>query len=86
MTVPPRRNSLQMWDDWVEPPPPKASVDAEHLQKIRDVRVTAHGETWVLALDGAGDLTMERLVATSRADMLTEVFGRRLVVQGSGVE
>ena len=50
------------------------------------MRVGVRGETWVIALEGAGDLTMERLVATSRADMLTDVFGRRLRVLGAGVE
>ena len=62
------------------------ALDAEHLQKVRDLRVDIGGESWVLQVEGTGDLTMERLVAASRADMLTEVFGRRLVVQGAGVD
>ena len=32
----------------------------------------------MLEVDGAGDLTMERLAALARADLLTEVFGRRV--------
>lgn len=62
------------------------ALDAEHLQKIRDLRLGVRGDLWVLALDGTGDLTMERLVATSRADLLKDVFGRRLVVEGAGVD
>ncbi len=44
------------------------------------------GESLFIALEGTGDLTMERLVAASRADMLTEVFGRRVVIAGAEVE
>jgi hypothetical protein len=29
-------------------------------------------------VEGAGDLTMERLASLSRADLLAEVFGRRV--------
>jgi exopolyphosphatase/guanosine-5'-triphosphate,3'-diphosphate pyrophosphatase len=61
------------------------ALDAEHLQKIRDVKLTSQNGTWVLMLEGTGDLTMERLVAASRADMLTSVFGRPVIVQGAGV-
>ena len=38
-----------------------------------------------LELDGSGDLTMERLAATARADMFAEVFGRELVIRAPGV-
>ena len=62
------------------------ALDAEHLQKIMRVRLTAGEDVWALDLDGTGDLTMERLVATSRTDMLTQVFGRRVVVHGAGVD
>jgi exopolyphosphatase/guanosine-5'-triphosphate,3'-diphosphate pyrophosphatase len=54
------------------------ALDADHLQKIRDVRVVPEGELWAIEAEGAGDLTMERLVALARADLLTEVFGRRI--------
>ena len=33
-------------------------------------------DAWMLELDGAGDLTMERLAATARADMFAEMFGQ----------
>jgi hypothetical protein len=32
----------------------------------------------VLEVEGAGDLTMERLAVQVRADLFAEVFGRRL--------
>ncbi len=54
------------------------ALDADHLQKVKDVKVKAEDGTLVVEVDGAGDLTMERLTALSRGDFLTEVFGRRL--------
>ncbi len=55
------------------------SLDADHLQKVRDLRVVAEEGALVLEVEGAGDLTMERLASLSRSDMLTEVFGRRVL-------
>jgi exopolyphosphatase/guanosine-5'-triphosphate,3'-diphosphate pyrophosphatase len=55
------------------------ALDADHLQKVRDVRVVAEEGSLVLEVDGAGDLTMERLASLSRADLLTEVVGRRVL-------
>jgi exopolyphosphatase/guanosine-5'-triphosphate,3'-diphosphate pyrophosphatase len=54
------------------------ALDADHLQKVKDVKVLPEDDGWVLEVDGAGDLTMERLAALARADFLTEVFGRKL--------
>jgi exopolyphosphatase/guanosine-5'-triphosphate,3'-diphosphate pyrophosphatase len=54
------------------------ALDADHLQKVHDVRLLAEGGEWVLEVEGAGDLTMERLAAQARSDLITEVFGRRL--------
>jgi exopolyphosphatase/guanosine-5'-triphosphate,3'-diphosphate pyrophosphatase len=54
------------------------ALDADHLQKVKDLKVVSEEGNWVLEVTGAGDLTMERLVALSRSDLLTEVFGRRL--------
>jgi len=62
------------------------ALDAEHLTKVQEVKMRPQGESLLIALEGTGDLTMERLVAASRADMLTEVFGRRVVIAGAGVE
>ena len=51
---------------------------ANLFQKVRDVRVLSEEGDWVLEVDGAGDLTMERLASLARGDFLTEVFGRKL--------
>jgi exopolyphosphatase/guanosine-5'-triphosphate,3'-diphosphate pyrophosphatase len=60
------------------------ALDAEHAQKVRDVRIVRRASTWLLELEGTGDLTMERLAATARADMFVETFGRQLIVQPAG--
>jgi exopolyphosphatase/guanosine-5'-triphosphate,3'-diphosphate pyrophosphatase len=60
------------------------ALDAEHMQKVRDLRVSRRGSTWVIELEGSGDLTMERLAATARADMFVDTFGRQIVVQVAG--
>jgi exopolyphosphatase/guanosine-5'-triphosphate,3'-diphosphate pyrophosphatase len=54
------------------------ALDADHLQKIQDVRLVPEDGEWILEVEGAGDLTMERLAAQARSDLITEVFGRRL--------
>jgi exopolyphosphatase/guanosine-5'-triphosphate,3'-diphosphate pyrophosphatase len=54
------------------------ALDADHLQKVRDVRVLREGDEWVLEVDGGGDLTLERLAAVARTDMLIEVFGSKV--------
>jgi exopolyphosphatase/guanosine-5'-triphosphate,3'-diphosphate pyrophosphatase len=61
------------------------ALDAEHAQKVRDLRIVRRGSTWLLEMEGSGDLTMERLAATARADMFVETFGRQLVVQPAGL-
>jgi exopolyphosphatase/guanosine-5'-triphosphate,3'-diphosphate pyrophosphatase len=60
------------------------ALDADHLQKVKDVTVKAEEGTLVIQVEGAGDLTMERLTAQSRGDFLTEVFGRRLTFREAG--
>jgi exopolyphosphatase / guanosine-5'-triphosphate,3'-diphosphate pyrophosphatase len=60
------------------------ALDAEHLQKVGDVRMQDEDGNWILDIEGTGDLTMERLAATSRADLLTDVFGKRVILRGSG--
>ena len=57
------------------------ALDAEHAQKVRDLRIVRSDKSWLLELEGTGDLTMERLAATARADMFVETFGRQLIVQ-----
>ncbi len=54
------------------------ALDADHLQKVKEVRVVPEDDGWVIEVEGAGDLTMERLASLSRADLLTEVFGRKV--------
>ena len=38
-------------------------------------------EAWLIEVDGAGDLTIERLVAQARSDLFSEVFGRRVTLR-----
>jgi exopolyphosphatase/guanosine-5'-triphosphate,3'-diphosphate pyrophosphatase len=61
------------------------ALDAEHLQKVREVRLDRREDDWILDIEGTGDLTMERMAAQARADMFGEVFGHRLLVRGAGV-
>jgi exopolyphosphatase/guanosine-5'-triphosphate,3'-diphosphate pyrophosphatase len=61
------------------------ALDADHLQKVRDVRVLREEDQWVLEVDGGGDLTIERLAALARADLLVEVFGRKVAFRESAV-
>ncbi|MFN7914170.1 MAG: Ppx/GppA phosphatase family protein [Vicinamibacterales bacterium] len=61
------------------------ALDAEHLQKVRDVRLLTDDHPWVLELRGSGDVTMEQLAGTARADLFVEVFGREVVIRAAGV-
>jgi exopolyphosphatase/guanosine-5'-triphosphate,3'-diphosphate pyrophosphatase len=54
------------------------ALDADHLQKVKDVKIVPEDGDWVLEVDGGGDLTMERLASLARSDFLTDVFGRRV--------
>jgi len=49
------------------------------------VHIVRNVDPWVLEIDGEGDITMEQLAASSRADMFTEIFGRRLLVRPRGL-
>jgi exopolyphosphatase/guanosine-5'-triphosphate,3'-diphosphate pyrophosphatase len=60
------------------------ALDADHLQKVRDVKMLREDDQWVLEVDGGGDLTIERLAALARADLLTEVFGHRIAFRVAG--
>jgi exopolyphosphatase/guanosine-5'-triphosphate,3'-diphosphate pyrophosphatase len=62
------------------------ALDAEHLQKVDDVRVLRRERAWILEVSGAGDLTMEQLAATARADMFTDTFGHEIVIRPMGVQ
>ncbi len=61
------------------------ALDAEHLQKITDVRLIRQDKVWVLELDGSGDVTMEQMAASARLDMFTEVYGRQVLVRLAGI-
>jgi hypothetical protein len=61
------------------------ALDAEHLQKVRELRVTRQNHMWVLEIEGAGDLTMEQLAATARADLLSQTFGKPVTVRVAGI-
>ena len=60
------------------------ALDAEHRQKIRDLRLLRRERAWILEVDGVGDLTMEQMAAKARADMFADVFGRQLVLRPAG--
>ena len=62
------------------------ALDAEHLQKVRKIRLLRGDPAWILEADGEGDLTMEQLAATARADMFIETFGRSLTIRPIGVQ
>src|SRR5262249_10144196 len=57
------------------------ALDAEHLQKVHDLHVVRRDRSLAIEISGAGDLTMEVLAATGRADMFTETFGREIVIR-----
>jgi len=57
------------------------ALDAEHLQKVHDARLSREDPAWILELRGIGDLTMEELAATARADMLVETFGHQVLIR-----
>jgi exopolyphosphatase/guanosine-5'-triphosphate,3'-diphosphate pyrophosphatase len=61
------------------------ALDAEHLQKVRDLRLLRGKRSWVLEIDGSGDMTMEQMAATARSDLFVEVFGRKLLIRPAGV-
>lgn len=60
------------------------ALDADHLQKVKDLKVVTEADAWVVEVEGAGDLTIERLATLARADFMTEVFGRRVAFREAG--
>jgi len=61
------------------------ALDADHMQKVRDVRIIQDADPWIVRVEGASDVTIERMAALSRADLFTEVFGRKIVFQEAEV-
>jgi exopolyphosphatase/guanosine-5'-triphosphate,3'-diphosphate pyrophosphatase len=61
------------------------ALDAEHLQKVTELRIVHQGRSWILEIDGTGDLTMEQLAGSARADMFADTFGQPLVIRWGGI-
>ena len=57
------------------------ALDAEHVQKVRSVRVMRRGSTWVLELEGSATSRWSGWPARRAADMLVETFGRQVLLQ-----
>jgi exopolyphosphatase/guanosine-5'-triphosphate,3'-diphosphate pyrophosphatase len=60
------------------------ALDADHVQNVTDVRLLRRDEVWILELDAVGDVTLEVMAATARADMFVETYGRRIVIRRAG--
>jgi len=61
------------------------ALDAEHLQKITDLRLVPRDRQWVLELQANDDVVMEQMAAMSRVDMFIETYGRDVVIQLAGI-
>lgn len=55
------------------------ALDADHQQKVKNVRVRLEGSLIAFEVEGAGDLTMERLAVLARSDLFQDAFGRRVI-------
>jgi exopolyphosphatase/guanosine-5'-triphosphate,3'-diphosphate pyrophosphatase len=55
------------------------ALDADHQQKVKNVRVRPEGGVIAFEVEGVGDLTMERLALLARSDFFQDAFGRRVV-------
>ncbi len=55
------------------------ALDADHQQKVKNVRVRAEGGVMAFEVEGVGDLTMERLALLARGDFFQDAFGRRVI-------
>jgi exopolyphosphatase/guanosine-5'-triphosphate,3'-diphosphate pyrophosphatase len=54
-------------------------LDAEHVQNVKDVRLLKRDGAWILEVEAVDDATMEMMVATARADMFIETYGRVVI-------
>jgi exopolyphosphatase/guanosine-5'-triphosphate,3'-diphosphate pyrophosphatase len=61
------------------------ALDAEHLQKVHAVRLIRQDRAWIVEIEGPGDLTMEQMAGTARADMLSQTFGKPIAIRVAGV-
>lgn len=55
------------------------ALDADHSQKVRNVRVRPEGGVIAFEVEGVGDLTMERLAFLARSEFFQDAFGRRVI-------
>jgi len=55
------------------------ALDADHQQKVKNVRVRPEGGVIAFEVEGVGDLTMERLALLARSDFFQDAFGRRVI-------
>jgi exopolyphosphatase/guanosine-5'-triphosphate,3'-diphosphate pyrophosphatase len=55
------------------------ALDADHRQKVRDVRIFREDGQWTMEVAADEDLMMERLAALARTDLFTEVYGGNVV-------
>jgi exopolyphosphatase/guanosine-5'-triphosphate,3'-diphosphate pyrophosphatase len=60
------------------------ALDADHVQKVRDLRLGRGEGNWTLEVQGTGDLTLERLATLAMSDLFTEVFGHKLIFREAG--
>jgi exopolyphosphatase/guanosine-5'-triphosphate,3'-diphosphate pyrophosphatase len=58
------------------------ALDREHLQAVTAVRATAARSRLTLALEGTGDLLLERWALRAKAGLFTEAFGLEVEVAG----
>jgi exopolyphosphatase / guanosine-5'-triphosphate,3'-diphosphate pyrophosphatase len=61
------------------------ALDAERLQKVTSVALAKKERGWILEISGTGDLTMEQLAASARADMFVDTFGQELTIRWAGI-
>jgi exopolyphosphatase/guanosine-5'-triphosphate,3'-diphosphate pyrophosphatase len=55
------------------------ALDADHQQKVKNIRVRPEGGLMAFEVEGVGDLTMERLALLARSDFFQDAFGRRVI-------
>jgi exopolyphosphatase/guanosine-5'-triphosphate,3'-diphosphate pyrophosphatase len=55
------------------------ALDADHSQKVRNVRVRSEGGVIAFEVESVGDVTMERLAFLARSDFFQDAFGRRVI-------
>lgn len=55
------------------------ALDSDHQQKVKNITTKMEAGAIVFEVEGAGDLTMERLALLARGDFFQEAFGRRVL-------